>query len=263
MITPYIAFAKKSFLMRSAYRFDHFMGILDTLLKIFIFWGIYKALYATRMVVDGITMSMVTTSFVLSIGLNAVFYVDDNYIPERLRNGSIANELLRPVSVQGRMLAENMGTAVFRLVFHFIPALIVAVCAVGMEAPASPSMLLCFIVSSILGYGILWSVSFAVQMTAFWLVNIWSLTTIKNVFVNVLSGSMIPLWFMPEWMDGVLKYTPFSSIYFTPVQIYLGQLSGQDIINRCLIQIVWIGIIYLLGNLLWIKGQKKLVVQGG
>lgn len=263
MITPYIAFAKKSFLMRSAYRFDHFMGILDTLLKIFIFWGIYKALYGTQMAVDGITMSMVTTSFVLSIGLNAVFYVDDNYIPERLRNGSIANELLRPISVQGRMLAENMGTAVFRLVFHFIPALLVAVCTVGIEAPASLAMLLCFIGSSILGYGILWSVSFTVQMTAFWLVNIWSLTTIKNVFVNVLSGSMIPLWFMPEWMGGVLKYTPFSSIYFTPVQIYLGQLSGQDIVSRCLIQIVWIGIIYLLGNLLWIKGQKKLVVQGG
>ena len=40
MFTPYLAFAKKSFLARSAYRFNHFMGILNTCLQIFIFWEI-------------------------------------------------------------------------------------------------------------------------------------------------------------------------------------------------------------------------------
>ena len=120
-----------------------------------------------------------------------------------------------------------------------------------------------FILSAILGFGVLWSISFAVQMTSFWLVNIWSLITIKNVFVNVLSGSMIPLWFMPEWMSGVMSFTPFSSIYFTPVQIYLGQLSFSEIALKCAVQLVWIIIIYFIGNILWKKGQQKLVVQGG
>ena len=154
-MTPYLAFSKKSFMQKSAYRFDHFMGILNTLIRIFIFFGIYKALYGSNTEVDGITMSMVTTNFVLSMGLEAVFYV------------------------------------------------------------------------------------------------------------NVLSGSMIPLWFMPEWMSGIVEYSPFSSIYFTPVQIYLGQLSYEDIAYKCGLQLVWIGIIYMIGNLLWAKGKKKLVVQGG
>lgn len=263
MITPYAAFAKKSFLERSAYRFDHIMGILDTLLKIFIFWEIYKALYGRQTEVEGITMPMVTTSFILSIGLNAVFYVDDNYIPDRIRNGSIANELLRPVSLPGRMIAENFGNALFRLVFHFVPAVFVSVITIGIYPPVSVSRMVCFILSSLLGYGVLWSISFATQMTSFWLLNIWSLTTIKNVFVNVLSGSMIPLWFMPGWMSGFLKFTPFSSIYFTPVQIYLGQLTFLDIVCKCLMQAVWIVVIYLFGSMLWKKGQKKLVVQGG
>ncbi len=263
MFTPYLAFAKKSFLARSAYRFDHFMGILDTLLKIFIFWEIYKSLYGSRVEVDGITMSMVTTSFVLSIGLGAVFYVDDFYIPRKIGDGSIANELLRPVSVQGRMLGENLGNALFRLLFHFVPALLVAILVVGMERPSSAVGLLLFFISVLLGYGVLWSISFAIQMTSFWIINIWSVTTIKNVFINVLSGSMIPLWFMPDWMSGILKYTPFASIYFTPVQIYLGQLSYGEIAYQCMIQLVWIGIVYAIGHFLWIKGQRKLVVQGG
>lgn len=59
------------------------------------------------------------------------------------------------------------------------------------------------------------------------------------------------------------RLMPFSSIYFTPVQIYLGQLSGKEMIEKCVIQIVWILIIYCIGDILWKCGQRKLVVQGG
>lgn len=74
---------------------------------------------------------------------------------------------------------------------------------------------------------------------------------------------MIPLWFMPEGVKRVLEFLPFSSIYFTPVQIYLGQLTYGEIAFKCGIQIVWIALIYLLGDLLWRRGQRKLIVQGG
>ncbi len=263
MLTPYLAFARKSFLGRSAYRFNHFMGILNTIVQIFIFWEIYQALYHGRGEIDGVTMSMVTTNFVLSICLGAVFTVDDFYLPYRIGNGSIATELLLPVSFKGRMLADNLGNAVFQLVFHFIPALFVAAVVVGIDTPYSFPMFVLFIFSALLVYGVLWSISFAVQMSSFWLINVWSIVTIKNVFVNVLSGSMIPLWFMPDWMDSIMRFLPFSSIYFTPVQIYLGELSYREIGEKCMIQIIWIFLIYLLGNFLWERGKKKLVVQGG
>ena len=262
-LSPYLAFAKKSFLSRSAYRFDHFMGILNTLLRIFIFWGIYLALYNGKSEVDGVTMTMVTTNFILSMGLSTVFCVNDFYLPNRIQNGSIANEMLLLVSIHGRMLADNLGNALFQLVFHFIPTVVISVWVIGIHAPASLVMFALFLLSAIFGYGVLWTISFALQMLAFWLINVWSIMTIKNVFINVLSGSMIPLWFMPEWMYGVLRFTPFSSIYFTPVQIYLGQLSLSEIIKGFGVQLVWILLFVFLGNVLWRQGQKKLVVQGG
>lgn len=262
-IAPYFAFAKKSFLGRSAYRFEHFMSILNTCLQIFIFAGIYIALYNGRNEVDGITISMVSTNFVLSMGLKAVFCVDDYFLPSKVWDGSIANEFLRPVSFRGRMLAENMGNAAFNVIFHFLPALIISAVVIGIYPPENMVMLLLFLLSAILGYGVLWGISFAVQAAAFWAINIWSLSTLKDVFVNVLSGTMIPLWFMPEWLYEALKLTPFPYIYFTPVQIYLGQLSYRQILQQCGIQLVWILLIYLLGTWLWKKGQKKLVVQGG
>jgi len=64
-------------------------------------------------------------------------------------------------------------------------------------------------------------------------------------------------------MEPVITFTPFSSIYFTPVQIYLGQLSYEEIAKKLLISACWIVVIYFIGNVLWNKGKKKLVVQGG
>ncbi len=263
ILSPYLAFARKSFLGRSAYRFDHIMGILNTVIRIFIYWEIYRALYGGRSEVDGITLTMVTTNFVLSMGLNAVFFVNDYYLPSRIQSGSIATELLLPVSVHGRMLADNLGNALFQLMFHFVPAVAVSVLVVGIAAPAGPWMLLLFLLSALLGYGVLWTISFVAQMLSFWLINIWSIVTIKNAFINVLSGSMIPLWFMPDWMQGVIRFTPFSSIFFLPVQIYLGQLSLPEILRSFLVQLIWIAVLFSIGMLLWKKGQKKLVVQGG
>lgn len=197
------------------------------------------------------------------MGLDAVFFVDDYYLPSRIQSGSIATELLLPVSIHGRMLANNMGNALFQLIFHFVPTVAVSVLVIGIAAPAEPLALLLFLLSALLGYGVLWTISFVAQMLSFWLINVWSAMTIKNVFVKVLSGSMIPLWFMPNWMSGVMRFTPFSSIYFTPVQIYLGQLSFLEILHGFLIQAFWIAFLFVVGMFFWKKGQKKLVVQGG
>lgn len=263
MTGAYIAYGRKAFLNRSAYRFDHLMSIVSTLLQFFIFYEIYRALYGGAESIDGITLKAVATNFVLSMGLGSVFSIDDFFLPNKIWDGSIATELLRPISFKGRMIAENGGNAFFNLIFKFIPVLIVAIIFPGICAPAGVLNVMLFAVSALLGFGILFAISFVVQMTAFWIINVWSLSTIKKVFVNVLSGSMIPLWFMPEWMKGVLTFTPFSSIYFTPVQIYLGELTIPQIAGKCLIQLIWILLIFLLGEILWRKGQRKLIVQGG
>ena len=262
-ISPYLAFAKKSFLQKSAYRLDHWMGILNTLIRLVIYIEIYKALYGGREAVDGITLSMVATNFILSLGLESFFVVNDFYLANKLYDGSIATEMLLPVTFHGRMLADNLGVALFKLIFHFVPAMIVAVIFIGIEKPASAGAFGLFLLSALLGYGVLWSISFMFQMFSFWLINVWAIMTIKNVFINVLSGSMIPLWFMPEIMKKVIGFTPFESIYFTPVQLYLGKLSGGEIAAGFIKQAVWIVLLLICGMLLWNKGKKKLVVQGG
>ena len=68
---------------------------------------------------------------------------------------------------------------------------------------------------------------------------------------------------MPEVMRKIITYTPFYSIYYGPLEIYLGQKEGLDILYLFLIQIGWIGILLIVINVMWYFGKKRVIVQGG
>lgn len=262
-MSTYLQFAVIKFRNKMAYRFDYLLGILNTLLSFVVYWSIYKALYGRASVVDGVTFSMVTTNFIISLGLSSAFHKNEMFLQDKIKQGTIANELLKPVNFKLRMLFEDIGEGAFNVAFNFLPTVVIAAFFANLNAPSSVwNVLLCF-VSVVLGYIVLWQISFIVQSWSFWLFNVWGLITIKNVFVNILAGAYIPMWFMPDWLKSVIWFTPFDSIYFTPVQLYLGELQGWEILINFARQLLWIVILYVIGEFCWRRGIKKLVVQGG
>ena len=180
-----------------------------------------------------------------------------------MRDGSITNEFLKPVNFTLRLLAENIGEAVFKIVFHFLPAVVLTMFYTKLCPPKSFWHLLLMVVSVGFGYLIQWFIGFIVQTWSFWLFSVWGIMTIKNVIVRILSGTLLPLWFMPSVMKKIIAWTPFESIYFTPVQIYLGEIQGTELFTKLLIQLIWILLLGCIAHFFWKKGVKKLVVQGG
>ncbi|MBQ4523925.1 MAG: ABC-2 family transporter protein [Lachnospiraceae bacterium] len=259
----YLEFAIKKFQNKMTYRFDFFMEIVNTIITIVVYLCIYKALYGGTKDIDGITYQMVATNFVISMGLSNAFKFNEMFLQDKIHDGTITNEFLKPVNFTFRMLWENIGEGAFKIVFNFIPALIFTIFYTSFCPPKSIINFLVMLVSISLGYLILWLISFIVQTWSFWLFSVWGIITIKNVFVNILSGSLLPIWFMPDLLRKIISFTPFESIYFTPVRIYLGELSGRDILSGMAIQILWIAVLAIVANVFWKKGVKKLVVQGG
>ena len=259
----YVEFAVKKFQDKMAYRLDFFMGIVNTAITIVVYLCIYKALYGGATEVDGISYRMVATNFVITLGLSNAFGFNEMFLEHKIHDGSITNEFLKPVSFLFRMLAENIGEGVFKLVFHFIPALLFTMLHTKLCPPKSVPGMIAMLISVAFGYLILWLISFMIQTWSFWLFSVWGIMTIKNVFVNILAGTLLPLWFMPAALRKIISFTPFESIYFTPVRIYLGELNGSEILSGIAVQILWVVILGIIANLFWKKGVKKLVVQGG
>lgn len=262
-MSVYFAYIKIAFLNKCAYRVECLMGILSTCLQIFILSEIWRVLYDTNQNVNDITYSMVVTNFILSQGLSKAFSVNDFAIQQKINDGTICNEFLKPVDYRISILATNLGEILFNLIACFLPTVLITSIFTGILPPDSFANLLLFLISIILGFIILWLISSIVQMSSFWIVNVWSISTIKNVVIGVLSGALLPLWFMPESVLQIIKYTPFDSIYFIPIEIYLGTISVDEIVNCYVRQVIWIMILYLISRIMWGFGKKRLVVQGG
>lgn len=259
----YMEFALKKFQNKMTYRLEFFMGIVNMFITIVVYLCIYKALYGDAKEVDGISFAMVATNFVISLGLSSAFEYNEMFLQDKVHDGSITNEFLKPVNFTLRLLAENIGEGIFKIVFNFLPALVLTLFYTKLCPPKSLLHLGIMIVSVGLGYLILWLIGFIVQTWSFWLFSVWGIMTIKNVIVKILSGTLLPLWFMPPIMKKIIAFTPFESIYFTPVQIYLGEIQGMELISKIAIQMIWIIMLWIVANFFWKKGVKKLVVQGG
>lgn len=262
-MSVYFAYIKIAFLNKCTYRVECLLGILSTCLQIFISCAIWKVLYGTNQNINDITYSMVVTNFVLSQGLSKAFSVNDFAIQQKINDGTICNEFLKPVDYIISILATNLGEILFNLIVFFLPTVLITSIFIGILPPSGLINSLLFLLSIILGFIILWLISSIVQMSSFWIINVWSISTIKNVIIGVLSGSLLPLWFMPESVLQIINYTPFDSIYFIPIEIYLGTISLYEIMGCYVRQVIWIIILYSLSRIMWEFGKKRLVVQGG
>ena len=98
---------------------------------------------------------------------------------------------------------------------------------------------------------------------AFYLKNLWGADILKECIINFLSGATIPLAFMPEVLAKVLNFLPFSSLSYTPVMIYMGMYSGQEIAFKMVMQAFWLAVMVLLSKVIWNHAVKRLCSQGG
>ncbi|WP_435236497.1 ABC transporter permease [Psychromonas sp. PT13] len=259
----YFAFTKTAFLNKMVYRFDYLIGMLNTCIQLFIACLIWKTLYGNNEVIDGISFSMVVTTIIISQGLSNAYSINDQLVSAKVRDGSIAYTLLMPISFRAQIFAETLGEILFRIISNFLPALIIFSLAVDILPPKDLIAFLMFLCSITLGFMVLWMISSIVQYSSFWILSVWSLSTIKNALIRVLSGAVIPLWFMPETIVKWVDYTPFSAIYFIPIRIYLGDISIDESGAYFAQQILWIIIMYVISSIMWAKGKQQIVIQGG
>jgi ABC-2 type transport system permease protein len=73
----------------------------------------------------------------------------------------------------------------------------------------------------------------------------------------------MPLRFFPEWFQRLCYLTPFPQMVNTPIEIYLGQLNPAQTVQALSVQVTWIIVLVILGQVTLMAGVRRLVIQGG
>lgn len=245
-----------------AYRIWMFLGVFQVFLQLVLMRAIWSAVYGDRDTVDGVPIATMITYLSVVGLLEHIMRIDiADVIHERIDQGQVAVDMVRPVGFVRQMVALNLGSAagIWLTLIIVIPGLLV----IGSLAPPSASVLAVFLVSVVLAYTVSTLIWLMVGLSGFWLMNVSGMRAIVWVTSGFLAGSLIPIWFMPGPLQTVVQWLPFQAMGFLPASIYVGQAQGVEIVWAISIQVGWIVLLWTAAALMWRRAQHRLVVQGG
>ncbi len=161
------------------------------------------------------------------------------------------------------MMTQAFGGTVFRALFFTVPIVIVLAIIYPIQLPPSILDGVLFVLSTFVAFLVLAEINFIIGLLAFSFKSIMGVMRAKYYIIQLCSGLLLPIPFFPEWVQLVLKLLPFQTITFIPLQFYLGNVHGSQLLVMILTQIFWIVSLGFLGKLLWHKAMVKLTLQGG
>lgn len=252
-----------------AYKGSFYLFMVCRIIEAFISYYLWMAIYnsSSNGVLGGLSKDeMVVYIFMTNITINVVGIGLSYHINKDVTEGAVAINLIKPIDYRMSLISRAAGTAVYKLlipgVFVWAGVEIYKCNVLNLKVTSISNMLL-YLISMILSFMIYVLFDFCFGMLAFTNTYMFGMNIVKHTVLTFLSGELIPISFFPAAVGKIFELLPFSSMLYTPVMIYLGKYSVNEIIKAFALQIVWILLLYGLGSFLWKKITKRLIVLGG
>ncbi|MFG1825108.1 ABC transporter permease [Microbispora bryophytorum] len=178
-------------------------------------------------------------------------------LPQRIRTGDVALDLVRPASLQLWCLSEDLGRAAYLFVVRGGPPALVGALLFGIVAPHSPAA---FLLSVALGVVVSFGWRYIVALATCWVMDDRGLGVLSMVLTTFFSGLMLPLAIFPGWFGDLARALPWSAMAQVPADVYLGT---ADPARALAFQSLWAAVLLALGALMTGAARRKVVIQGG
>ncbi len=255
--------ARRGYRRYSAYPAATAAGAFTNTIFGFVQAYILLAVYRHRTDIGGYDAADVVTYVWLAQALIMTVYVFGWYeLALRIRDGSIATDLARPLSPLRYWLAFDLGRAPYHFLFRGIPPFIVGAFVFDLRYP-SPGDAIAFLVSLFLAVVVSLAFRFLYNAAAFWLLDYRGVANISITVSLFFSGMILPIAFFPGWLKAIAHVLPFQSVIQVPIDVYLGKHVGASLIGVLALQAAWAVALLALARAALAAGTRKLVIQGG
>lgn len=260
----FLELTKRSFQRQLSYRAATIAGLITNFFFGLLRAAVLIALFAERQEVEGISLIGAITYTAITqatIGYLSLFSWYD--IMRSVYTGDVASDLLKPMNYYTFWLAQDFGRAVAAFFTRGLIIIFAYAIFVRISYPQTLIQWAALIAALILSWLVSFSWRFIINLAAFWIPNA---TGIGRFFFSLsllLSGFLMPLRFYPEWVIQFSAFTPFPSTVNAVVEIYLGVLSTPEIITTLTVQVFWVVLLFIIGQIILRAGTRRLVILGG
>lgn len=261
-LAPYAEFAKKAFAREATYRMEVFTEVGSLIVRVYLLRSLWTALYAQNMAPMNLPLHSMITYATVALLMSLILEVDGTrLIREKIREGTIATDLMKPISVPFYFFSDGFGQTLLHALL-VIPSILFALLLVHIDVPSAPVFGM-FLLSFFIGYLVNFFLNFLMNAVAFWTLETFAIQLIVRWVSDLLSGQIIPLTFFPGVFGRIVFALPFAAIYSTPLLIYVGVIHPQDYARYLLIQVMWLALFSVLSTLVWRAASNRVVIQGG
>ena len=258
----YVEFAKKAFARESTYRMEVATEVGSLVLRVYLLRSLWTALYAQNVAPMNLPLHAMITYATVALLMSLILEVDGTrQIREKLREGTIATDLMKPISLPLYFFSDGIGQTALHAVL-VIPSLLFSLLLVHIDVPR-PAVIGAFVLAFALGYCVNFFINFLMNSVAFWTLETFAIQLIVRWVSDLLSGQIIPLTFFPGVLGRLVFALPFAAVYSTPLLIYVGVIPPSQWANAFAVQITWLIAFAGLSTLVWRAGARRVVIQGG
>ncbi len=265
-ISPYIKYYILTIEDNLNYKKDFIIkfltGFIESYAKVAV-W--YSILISNQMIISGELMNDTIKYIILASVITYMIFISipEDEITSRILSGTISNDLVLPISLPITLFFKSLGNFTEAFITRFIPSIFVLTLLYDIKWNLNPINILVLVIGTMLGFYIYFNISIQVDMLSFWIMESYSLHNIKEGIFLFFSGSLIPLWFYPEFLLKIINLLPFKNIIYLPISYYLGKVNHDRILAQIIECFIWVIIFSLITYIMWKKGKKKVVINGG
>lgn len=133
----------------------------------------------------------------------------------------------------------------------------------GFVPPASVSVGLLYLLSLVLAYLVSVLMGMVIGLVSFWTLQTWGVMAIYVYVSQFFTGALVPLTFFPPWPRQIADVLPFQAQAFIPLSIYMGHVPVREVPGTLGVQLFWVVVLFAIAWLLWQRGLRRVVIQGG
>lgn len=265
----YAPFAVNELKRQMAYKGAFYLFLLISLFGSFVSYYLWMAIYGSSGTdtMAGMTKNeMIIYIFMVYVASSIAMVSISDWVSDDVVKGTVAMHLIKPIDYRASLIVRALGNMIHRFLFPsviiWIGLEIYKVVVLKMGITPWRNMVL-FVASCMMSFLIYVLFDFCFGMIAFFTTYIFGMLMAKDALLSFLTGQLIPLAFFPEVIQKIFSFLPFSSMIYTPVMIYLGKYTGEELVFVLGKQLFWILALYILGSFIWKQVTKRLVVLGG
>lgn len=226
----YLAVLRWSFKMQIVWRFDVAMTMVATMGRILAAWILWRAIFSGKEYVSGFTFQAmlsyyIVSSFLASLDMSSQISGEVSYL---IRGGGFSKHMVTPINPFGFFSFMVAGESAFHLGFSCAAAVLCALLfRINIIFTSDSMQILAAIVMVLLGLLCMMCFHYLLGMLAFQFLSVSSFLFAANNLTAFLTGALVPLALLPDWMIGVMRMFPFYYVTYLPAMLLTGHGGGE------------------------------------